>query len=100
MSPSKRLAAEWAAAMIGMARMAFRSTLPTRQTCPSKRSKWNIRCAWRSIRWSWIPEEQGAGGEDLDCAALFDQWDMSVNFPVPASAFVEGRLAFSVAKPE
>src|SRR6516165_11223251 len=100
MSTSRRLVEEWAAAMIATARTAFRFTLPTPQTCPSKRSKWNIRCAWRSIRWSWTPEGLGAGGEDLDCAASFGRWDMSVSFLAPASDFAEGLPAFSVAKPE
>src|SRR3974377_1508369 len=100
MSTSKRLAEGWAAAMIGTARMAFRFILPTRRTCPSKRSKWNTHCAWRSIRWLQPPEGQGGGGEGLDCAVSFGRWGMPVNFRALASAFVEGRLAFSVAKPE
>src|SRR5215475_13449611 len=100
MSTSRHLEVEWAAAMIGMARMAFRFTSPTPQTCRSKQSKWNTRCAWRSTRSSWTPEAPGAGGEDLDCGASFGQWDTSVNFPEPASVFVEARPVFSAANLE
>jgi N-methylhydantoinase B len=39
-------------------------------------------------RSSRTPAAPGAGGEDLDCAASFGQWDTSVNFPGPASVFV------------
>jgi N-methylhydantoinase B len=47
-SISKRSAADSAGVSARTARTACRCTSPTRPTCPSRRSRWSIRCVWRS----------------------------------------------------